>query len=311
MSYMMPTEGRLGPCYLPQLFPPGACEHVRRKRSLSGLGQADASAADLVAWRRDLGLANEAQIPVTALRSIRSVESGANPAAIRFEPHLYWRMRKGLPTGATGAQIRAAMTAADMAAVPYTPGNTSWRAANGLSPCRIDRSASCTGSETNRAAFERAFRLAPTEAVKATSWGSYQVLGSHLLRLYGDSPSAAVRAFDADPRTVGERLLASWMRANPRAQAAARAFDWGELAHRYNGCSDCSTYVSRLRDAYSRWSAEWESVRAAVEAAGALAVSTAAHNPMTTILLGVTVVGAGSAFAWWAYKRSMRRNRRR
>lgn len=278
--------------------------------AMMGLGQA--AGADLDAWRRDLGLANEAQIPVTALRSIRSVESGSNPAAIRFEPHLYWRMRKGLPSsGTTGAQIRAAMTPADMAAVPYTPGNTSWRAANGLAPCRIDRSASCTNSETNRAAFERAFRLAPAEAVRATSWGSYQVLGSHLLGLYG-SPSEAVRAFDAEPMVVGERLLASWMRGNPRAQAAARAMDWAELAHRYNGCSDCTAYVTRLRQAYDRWGPEWESVRSAVEAAGALAVSTVRHNPMTTALVGAAVLGGGAAFAWWAYSKSkVKRNRRR
>lgn len=283
--------------------------------AMMGLGQArtaaDLTAADLTAWRRDLGLANEAQIPVAALRAIRSVESGANPAAIRFEPHLYWRMRKGLPSGAAGARIRGAMTTADMAAVPYTPGNTEWRAANGLEPCRISRSASCTGSETNRAAFERAFRFAPVEAVKATSWGSYQVLGSHLLGLYRNEPGAAVRAFDADPMAVGERLLASWMRANPRAQAAARSLDWGELARRYNGCSDCTTYVTRFRQAYSRWGPEWESVRNAVEATGALAVSTATRNPMTTVLLGVTVLGAGGAFAWWAYNKSNapRRNR--
>lgn len=279
--------------------------------AMMGLGQS--AGPDLTAWRRDLGLANEAQIPVTALRSIRSVESGANPAAIRFEPHLYWRMRKGLPSsGTTGAQIRGAMTAADMAAVPYTPGNTSWRSANGLEPCRIDRSASCTGSETNRAAFERAFRLAPAEAVKATSWGSYQVLGSHLLGLYGNSPSAAVRAFDAEPMVVGERLLASWMRGNPRAQVAARAMDWAELAHRYNGCSDCTAYVTRLREAHSRWGPEWESVRSAVEAAGALAVSTVTRNPMTSAALGVVVLGAGAAFAWWAYTKrgGVKRNRR-
>jgi hypothetical protein len=222
-------------------------------------------------------------------------------------------MRKGLPSsGTTGAQIRGAMTAADMAAVPYTPGNTSWRSANGLEPCRIDRSASCTGSETNRAAFERAFRLAPAEAVKATSWGSYQVLGSHLLGLYGNSPSAAVRAFDAEPMVVGERLLASWMRGNPRAQVAARAMDWAELAHRYNGCSDCTAYVTRLREAHSRWGPEWESVRSAVEAAGALAVSTVTRNPMTSAALGVVVLGAGAAFAWWAYTKrgGVKRNRR-
>jgi len=277
--------------------------------SYAGLGQV--AGGDLTAWRRDLGLANEARIPVTALRSIRSVESGANPAAVRFEPHLFWRMRKGLSSSTTGPQIRAALTPAEMAAVPYTPGNTSWRSANGLEPCRIDRSASCSSAETNRAAFDRAFRIAPSEAVKATSWGSYQVLGAHLLPLFGSSPSTAVRNFDANPHAVGERLLAAWMRANPRAQEAARAMNWTELAHRYNGCSDCTAYATRLRDAYSRWGPEWESVRAAVEAAGAIAVSTAILNPMTTALIGATLLGAGGAFAWWAYKKGgVKRNRR-
>lgn len=276
--------------------------------SFGALGQT--GTADLTQWRRDLGLANEAQIPVTALRSIRSVESGSNPAAIRFEPHLFWRGRKGLPTGATGAQIRGAMTAADMAAVPYTPGNTSWRSANGLEPCRIDRSASCTGSETNRAAFNRAFAIDPALAVRSTSWGSYQVLGGHLLSLWSD-PARAVREFDADPQIVGERLLASWMRANPRAQAAARDFNWAELAHRYNGCSDCTAYVTRLRAAYDRWNPEWERVRAAVEAAGALATSSGGMAIGATAAV-VAVVGAG-AFAFWAYRRRKRMtaNRRR
>jgi hypothetical protein len=255
-----------------------------------GLGQT-AAATDLTAWRRDLALANEAQIPVTALRSIRSVESGSNPAAIRFEAHLFWRMRKGLPQGTTGPQIRAALTAADMAAVPYTPGNTSWRAANGLEPCRIDRSASCIGSESNRTAFERAFRIDPEKAVKATSWGSYQVLGSHMLDLFG-SASTAVRSFDAEPLIVGERLLASWMRANPRAQAAARSMDWAALAHRYNGCSDCTAYVTRLTQAYNRWGPEWNSVRATVEAAGPLALSTI-RSPMGRVAIWGAAGAAG------------------
>jgi hypothetical protein len=274
--------------------------------SRTGLGQAAAASGDLTAWRRDLALANEAQIPVTALRSIRSVESGSNPAAIRFEAHLYWRMRKGLPQGATGAQIRAAMTAADMAAVPYTPGNTEWRSANGLAPCRISRSASCTGSESNRSAFNRAFALAPEQAVKATSWGSYQVLGSHLLDLYGN-PSAAVGAFDREPGVVGERLLASWMRGNPRAQAAARSMDWAELAHRYNGCSDCTAYVTRLTQAYNQWGPEWNSVRAAVEAAGPLALSTI-RSPMGRAAVWVAAGGAG-LFAIFLMSQYARRRR--
>ncbi len=276
--------------------------------AVSGLGQA-ALVADLEGWRRDLALANEAQIPITALRSIRSVESGSNPSVVRFEPHLYWRMRKGLPTGTSGPQIRAAMSAADMAAVPYTPGNNDWRSANGLEPCRISRSASCTGSETNRAAFDRAFRLAPREAVKATSWGSYQVLGGHLLSLFGDDAAAAVRGFDSDPSLVSERLLAAWMRANPRAQTAARSMDWNELARRYNGCSDCSVYVTRLRQAYDRWAPEWERVRSAVEAAGAAAIGVS-RSSAVPIVGGIAVLAGAGVLGWAIWRRSMRRNRR-
>lgn len=283
-----------------------------------GLGQTP-DAADLTAWRRDLGLAREAGIPVPVVRAIKGTESGGNPAAIRFEAHVFWRKQKGLPTTATGPQIRAALTAADLAAVPYTPGNADWRAAHGLPPCpRHDRAASCIGSESNRTAFNRAFAINPRFAVEATSWGSGQVLGSHLLRMFGNDPRRAVDGFYANPADVGDRAFVSWWR-NARADAIAAANasppNMAMVGSRYNGCTlgttSCTTYVSRIQQEYNEAAAAWNRVRAAVEAAGALAVSTAAHNPMTTMLLGVSVLGASGAFAWWAYKRGVQKNRRR
>ncbi len=85
-----------------------------------------------------------------------------------------------------------------------------------------------------RTAFEIARAFDAANAVRATSWGSYQVLGGHLLRLYG-TPDAAVAAFDAAPQAVSEQLLISWFESNPRAAAAARAHDIATLGAEYNG----------------------------------------------------------------------------
>lgn len=230
-----------------QLIPPEA------------LGQADAVAASA---RTDAALARQANIPVPVLRAIRAVESGSSPSAIRFEPHVFWRMRKRLSSGATGPQIRAALSASDLAAVPYTPGNSEWRTANGLEPCNLSRAASCVGSETNRAAFDRAFRQAPREAVAATSWGSYQVLGGHLLRIFGDDPQRSVQEFYANPEHMSERIFASWMSANPVASVLARSLDFSGFARRYNGCRDCTTYASRLQANYDRFAPEWREISA-------------------------------------------------
>lgn len=285
--------------------------------AMMGLGQA--AGADLDAWRRDLGLAREAGIPVLVLKALQATESGGNPAAIRFEPHKFWQEVKRMPD-ATGVQIRESLTPAEMAAVPYTPCTLSWRTAHGLAPCRHTgwSAPSEVGSETNRAAFNRAYAIDPAAAVRATSWGSGQVMGWALLAAFDENPARAVAGFYANPVDTGERMIAAWWRRARRdAKDAANASppNFNMIAARYNGCSDCTLYAGRLRTHYNRILPEWESVRAAVEAAGALAtsaVSTATRNPMTTVLVGVTVLGAGAAFAWWAYSKSkVKRNRRR
>jgi hypothetical protein len=214
---------------------------------LSGLGdEASVSEETLAAARRDAALANEAGIPVPVLRSIRAVESGASPSAVRFEPHLFWRTKKGLSRGTSGAQIRAALSASDAASIPYTPGPT--------------QAASRVASETNRAAFDRAFRVDPLVAVKSTSWGSYQVLGGFLLRIFGNDPRRAVEEFDRNPAHLSERIFASWMASSPVAQVYARSLNFAGFAGRYNGCRDCSRYEAGLRRNYANFEPEWRAI---------------------------------------------------
>jgi len=113
----------------------------------------------------------------------------------------------------------------------------------------------------DRAAFQRAYAINPTEAVNSTSWGWFQVMGFHgFPEMYG-GPAEAVRAFDADPEGVGIALFKRWM-ARPGAAAAKRAaaaLDFAGFANVYNGCSlapgashPCTTYQTRMRAAYER-----------------------------------------------------------
>lgn len=188
----------------------------------------------------DQELAARAGIPLRILLAIRAVESGGRATAVRFEPHVFWRIRKRLPRSATGGQIRDSLTAAELAAVPYTPCSADWRAANGLPPCMrgseiYTQAASLVGSETSRAAFERAFRVDPVAAVEATSWGLYQVLGGHLLSTQGGTPAQAVAAFDRDPSGVGRAMLISWFGDNETARGLAQRGEVEALARLYNG----------------------------------------------------------------------------
>lgn len=185
----------------------------------------------------DAAIAAATGIPLNFARAIRAVESNGNPSAVRFEPHVFWKIRKGLPDDATGPQIYAALSPAELAQVPYTPGNTDWRTAHGLAPCRISRAASCVSAETNRAAYLRAYAVSAATAVRATSFGLYQVLGGDLLALYANDPARAKAAFDSDPAGVSEALLVHFLNVTKvRAKEAAIAGDVPAFVHYYNGC---------------------------------------------------------------------------
>lgn len=163
--------------------------------------------------------AERAGIPARVLRAFAAVESAGVATAIRFEPHLFNRRVE------------------HRRRVPCTPGPGGW---------------SIEADETGREAFAAAFSRDPDAAIRSTSWGAFQVLGAHLLALYG-SPAEALKAFGDDPWGVGLELVAAWFRANPRARrAAAKAPpDWHGLARAYNGPGYATHgYHRRLRQAW-------------------------------------------------------------
>ena len=164
-------------------------------------------------------VAAELDLDPDILEAFRLTESGSGgPGALRFEPHVFLR----------------AVPEAD---IPYTPS---------------DRGAwSLVRSETGLEAFQRAFAIDRAEAVKSTSWGLYQVLGGHLLKIWPD-PEEAVLRFQADSERVSHSLLVSWMRPNPRALRAAREMDWEELALRYNGPGQQMRYAGILLENWQR-----------------------------------------------------------
>lgn len=156
----------------------------------------------------DESLAKEAKIPVVVLQAIRKNESGGNASAVRFEPHVFLRI--------TGNGKRENSPFKDK--IPFTRDPV--------------RKISLIKKETDRAAFENATKFDKDAAIRSTSWGLYQIMGVHLLKLFTDCP---IEHFDNDSINVSDRLLVSWFKSNPKAAKAAREFDIAELARRYNG----------------------------------------------------------------------------
>ena len=165
----------------------------------------------------DQELATLAGIPLRLLLAIRSVESAGRVRAVRFEPHVFHRRTSNRFS---------------LSQVPWTRSGRPGKPAVSYVP-----------SETNRAAFERAFRYDPTAAVQSSSWGAYQVLGEHLLSVTGLDPTRAVAAFDAEPERISREMFVSWMRANANARRAANAGNIEALAAIYNGSPDWAAAV--------------------------------------------------------------------
>jgi len=201
-------------------------------------------------------VADRTKCPIRFLVGVRVVESGGNPAAVRFEPHLFQRYRSDLvreiPRGTrvvAAAQMRGDAWANGK--IPYTPGTTR----DGK-----PRSASSSAMETNREAFESARKLDPVSAVLSSSWGSYQQLGGSFAKALNmgmassSDAEEAVAAFDADPAGVSDKLLAAWLLSNPQALAAAKAGDVEEFVRRYNGGVNPG-YCAKMRKAFADFDA--------------------------------------------------------
>ena len=161
-------------------------------------------------------------LSVRVLHAIQTVESRGRDDVLRFEPHLFLDKRSDL----TGQ-------------VPYTPKKPPGQMWSVLR------------AETDRLAFNHAFRLASEEAVLSTSFGSYQVMGWALLA-EGPNPAAAVAKFWAWPEAVSDRMFARWIERNPSAKRAAKDQNWIEFARVYNGAGQKERYGRMIAQAWQQ-----------------------------------------------------------
>ena len=196
---------------------------------------------------------------VAILLAIRAVESpGIGPSAFRFEPHKflkyyptgdipYWPNKPdrvypstdGHEHGKRETRGAAAMTKGDSPG--YIPGN---------------------GSHVRVTAFSRAYDQNRIAAIRATSWGTYQVLGEYLDRnttkqmtkldarirnaLNSDEDAQAfLDFFKADPQTVSNQMLQLWFNLSEKKEAAsfAQKKEWLRFALLYNG-NNCCKYTT-------------------------------------------------------------------
>jgi len=211
---------------------PRTVKAIRAYQAASGLGQDGVAGRNTLKAARDDGwayddgpsqpqidAANELGMPVDVIQTIEAVESGGRPAALRFEAHVFLRKRPDLKEQ-----------------IPFTPG---------------PRGYSVTRSESDKGAFERAFALDPVAATESTSFGLYQVLGGHLIKIYG-TPESGVDHFYASPTSVSYKLLVSWFKDSSRALKAARDKDWDSLARYYNGPGQVEHYGAALRREHAK-----------------------------------------------------------
>jgi hypothetical protein len=147
-------------------------------------------------------LARATGITPWAIAGIRAVESGDDDAAIRFEPHQF------NARSSSGHQM------------PFTDSG------NGSSK---------VVSQTDESALLTAMKYDAYEAVKATTWGAFQVNGRHLMKIESN-PRKAYEMFKADPSTASMQMPISWMKARgDKFTQAANNEEWDKVARLYNG----------------------------------------------------------------------------
>lgn len=201
-------------------------------------------------------LSHRTGLTVATLRAIAKVESGGGsrqhapndgrgsgnpgkPKLIRFEPHAFLYNTRA--SGSTGDRAAKRRTSPYFSQIPYTPsGRDNYEAVSFVS------------SETKLDAFTRAFALNRSEAIRATSWGRFQVMGGWFKnRLASDPVAFYSRWVNADKNEVedlSDEMLVEWIMGNPLALQAAKDQNWTEFSRRYNGTE---AYAPQFVEAYA------------------------------------------------------------
>ena len=164
------------------------------------------------------------------VRAIAKVESSGNPfreykglglfPVLRFEPHWFNKYEKKNP-------------------MPFTN--------NG-------RGFSSIASETNHVAFQKAFSINPDAAIKATSFGKFQIMGFHFTKLGYKTPAAFLEAmknlegqYDAFVKFVmTKQTLRNVIMKNDPTITDFKAF-----ARSYNGSGNVDNYSKKMEKAYN------------------------------------------------------------
>lgn len=109
-------------------------------------------------------------------------------------------------------------------------------------------------AESQWTKLARAFQLEPDAALKACSWGTFQILGEN----HKSSGFPDVRSFVAEmfASPAGHlRALARFIRANPRIHNGLKNLQWDEVARGYNGPGYKEfSYDTKMAKAYAEFS---------------------------------------------------------
>jgi hypothetical protein len=101
----------------------------------------------------------------------------------------------------------------------------------------------------------RAYALDPVAALKAPSWGMFQILGeNHKACGHDDVKSFVLSMFTSPAAQL--RAFVAFVRANPGMHGALVAHDWPKFARAYNGPGYAVyEYDKKMAAAYARQSA--------------------------------------------------------
>ncbi len=100
--------------------------------------------------------------------------------------------------------------------------------------------------------LERAFQLDENAALKAASWGKYQILGENYKACGYGSPREFVEAMINSEQAQLDAFVA-FLQSKPEIHRALKKKDWAGFARGYNGPAyDQNQYDQKLRSAYEK-----------------------------------------------------------
>tara|TARA_Y100000592_G_scaffold80292_1_gene126845 strand:- start:31643 stop:33808 length:2166 start_codon:yes stop_codon:yes gene_type:complete len=185
-------------------------------------------------------------LPVEVLLGFMAVESKGQANVLRFEPHIFLGKGAGWMK-INGKRGRPELKGPMPDGVPFKrPGKKAW---------------SLLSSETNRNAFENAMRHDSLWAVYSTSFGTYQVMGFHVIdsnkRTYtgGKTPEEFYENFNKNPELVSDEMIYFWIKKNKNwRDVITNADDPDNLSEQdlkdlikfFNGAGQVEAYFSRI-----------------------------------------------------------------